>query len=66
MGLNMAKDKLKITLVKSFAAELPAHRRTVKALGLKRVSSSVIKKNNEAMRGMASAIRHLVSVEEIG
>ena len=47
---------LKITLIKSVAHRLPKQRTIVKSLGLGRVSSSVVKPNNEATRG---AIFHL-------
>ncbi len=56
---------LKITLIKSAAHRLPKQRAIVKSLGLVRVSSSVVKPNNEATRGAIFHIAHLVSVEEV-
>ncbi|CAH0416590.1 50S ribosomal protein L30 [Periweissella fabaria] len=55
---------VKITLVKSAAHRLPKQRAIVKALGLNKVNSSVIKPDNEATRGAVFLIAHLVSVEE--
>jgi large subunit ribosomal protein L30 len=56
---------VKITLVKSAAHRLPKQRAIVKALGLGRVNSSVVKPDNEATRGAVFLISHLVSVEEV-
>ncbi|QBO36013.1 50S ribosomal protein L30 [Periweissella cryptocerci] len=56
---------VKITLVKSAAHRLPKQRAIVKALGLGRVNSSVVKPDNDATRGAVFLISHLVSVEEV-
>ena len=56
---------LKITLIKRAAHRLPKQRAIVKSLVLGRVSSSVVKPNNEATRGAIFHIAHLVSVEEV-
>ncbi len=56
--------ELKITLVKSTIGSLPKHRRTVEALGLKKLNSTVVKPNNAATLGMVQQVRHLVKVEE--
>jgi len=57
--------KLKITLVKSTIGAIPKHKKTVEALGLKKTSKSVIKEDNDAIRGMINQVRHLVKVEQI-
>lgn len=57
--------EIKITLVKSTIGSKPKHRKTVQALGLRKTNSSVIQKDNEAIRGMITQVRHLVKVEEI-
>ena len=59
------ENQLKITLVKSTISSLKKHKATVEALGLKKIGQSVIKKDNDAMRGMIFKVQHLVSVEEI-
>lgn len=56
---------LKITLIRSAAHRLPEQRKTVKALGLGRVNSTVILPDNAANRGALLKIAHLISVEEI-
>lgn len=64
----MAKSSekmLKVTLVKSTISSLEKHKKTVQALGLKKIRSSVVVKDNPAMRGMIFAVRHLVTVEEV-
>jgi len=56
--------ELKITLVKSTIGAIPKHRRTVAALGLKKLNKTVILPDNPATRGMVHQVRHLVKVEE--
>ncbi len=59
----MAK-KLRITLVKSPLARNPKHRRTAKALGLKKIGQTVEHKDTPVIRGMANSIGYLLDVEE--
>jgi len=56
---------IKITLVKSTIGAIPKHKKTVQALGLKKINSSTIQQDNVAIRGMANQVSHLVKVEEI-
>ena len=58
-------DKVKITLVKSTIGAIPKHKKTVEALGLHKLNSSVEQPNNKATQGMVAQVRHLVKVEEI-
>ena len=44
-------DKLKITLVKSPIGAVPKHKKTVAALGLKKLNKSVEMPDNAAVRG---------------
>ena len=57
-------DKVKVTLIKSTIGAVPKHRRTVEALGLKKVNKTVVLPDNAATRGMVQQVRHLVKVEE--
>lgn len=57
--------ELKITLVKSTIGSIPKHKKTIQALGLRKLNKSVIKKDNSATRGMIKQVSHLVKVEEI-
>ncbi len=56
---------LKIKLVKSTIGAKPMHRKTIEALGLKKIRQVVEKQDNAAMRGMIHQVRHLVEVEEV-
>ena len=58
----MAK-KLKVTLVRSGINRLEAQKRTVRALGLRKMHMSVLVPDNQAVRGMIRAVAHLVKVE---
>ena len=55
---------LKITLVKSTIGAVPKHKKTVEALGLRKVNKPVVLPDNAAVRGMVQQVRHLVKVEE--
>jgi large subunit ribosomal protein L30 len=58
-------EKLKITLVKSTIGSIPKHKKTVEALGLRKLHKSVEMPDNAAVRGMVDQVRHLIKVEEI-
>ena len=58
-------EKLKITLVKSTIGAIPEHKKTVEALGLKKLNKTVEIPDNAATRGMVAQVKHLVKVEEI-
>ena len=55
---------LKITLVKSTIGAVPKHKKTVEAIGLKKVNKTVELPDNAATRGMIKQVQHLVKVEE--
>ena len=57
-------EQLKITLVKSTIGSIPKHKRTVQALGLRKLNQQVVQKDNPAIRGMVGEVSHLVKVEE--
>ncbi|GMO51252.1 MAG: 50S ribosomal protein L30 [Treponemataceae bacterium] len=57
--------KIKITLVRSTIGQKPAKRATVRSLGLRKISSSVVQEANPSVLGMVAAISHLVKVEEL-
>lgn len=60
----MAK-KLKITQVRSGIGRPETHRRTLRALGLKRHQQSVVHQDTPALRGMIFQVQHLVKVQEL-
>ena len=55
---------LKITLVKSTIGAIPKHKKTVEALGLKKMHKTVVLPDNAETRGMVQQVRHFVKVEE--
>jgi len=57
--------KLKVKLVKSPIGYAQDQKDTVKALGLRKLNSEIIKVDNAAVRGMIFKVKHLVSVEEV-
>ncbi len=59
------EKKLRITLVKSPIGAIPKHRKTVEALGLRKLNKTVEMPDNESIRGMVWHVKHLVKVEEI-
>jgi large subunit ribosomal protein L30 len=58
-------NKLKVTLVKSTIGAIPKHKKTVEALGLKKLNKTVEMPDNASVRGMLFHVKHLVKVEEI-
>jgi large subunit ribosomal protein L30 len=60
----MAAKKLKVTLVRGLSGQKPAHRKTVAALGLRRVGATVEHDGSPAILGMVRAVAHLIRVEE--
>ena len=61
----MAEQKmLKITLVKSPIGAVPKHRKTVEAMGLRKLHKTVELPDNDATRGMIRQVNYMVKVEE--
>lgn len=57
-------NMLKITLIKSTIGTKPQHRKTVKALGLRKIRHTVEQPDNPQIRGMVEKVKHLVEVQE--
>ncbi len=60
-----ATKNLRIRLVRSTIACIPAHRATVKALGLRKLNAVVEHAATPAILGMVNAVSYLLDVEEI-
>ncbi|MDR2588834.1 MAG: 50S ribosomal protein L30 [Spirochaetales bacterium] len=58
-------EKIEIRLIRSVIGGKPAQRKTVQALGLRKINSTVVQKDNPAIRGMVRTVSHLVEVREI-
>ena len=57
--------QLQITLVKSTIRAKKKQAATIEALGLKKIGSVVVQKDNPPIRGMIKVVSHLVKVEEV-
>ena len=57
--------QVKVTLTKSLIGRPADQRATVKALGLKKTNSQVVKEVTPQVEGMLHKVRHLVKVEEV-
>ena len=55
---------LKITLKKSLIGRSKDQLATIEALGLRKIQQTVVKPDNEAIRGMVAKVNHLVEVSE--
>ncbi|MDW7676949.1 MAG: 50S ribosomal protein L30 [Bacillota bacterium] len=56
---------VKIKLTKSLIGRLPKQRKTVTALGLKKIGQVVEKEMTPSLMGMIEKVKHMVEVEEI-
>lgn len=56
--------KVQITLVRSPVACLPRQRRTLRALGLKKIGGAVEHKDVPEIRGMIKVVDFMVTVEK--
>ncbi len=57
--------KLKITQVRSAIDRTEPQKRTIRALGIKRLGRPVVQNDTPQIRGMIYKVRHLVDVQEI-
>ena len=57
--------QLRITLRRSTIGRVPKHRRTIKALGLRKLGHTVIQPDTPQIRGMIRQVAFMVEVEEI-
>ena len=58
--------KLRITWVKSGIGYAQNQKKTLKALGFRRLNQSVVHEDSASLRGMVNKVRHLVKVEAEG
>ena len=62
----MAKNKkIKITLVKSPIGYKEKAKKTLEALGLRRMNQSIEHNSNDSIMGMIKIVDYLIKVEEI-
>ena len=65
MAKKPAEKQLKVTQIKSGIGFPADQKRTVRALGLKRINDSVVQSDSPAVLGMIFKVKHLVKVEEL-
>jgi len=58
-------DKLKVTQIRSVIGQVEKHKRTIEALGLKRIRHTVVHDLTPAIQGMLTQVKHLVTVEKV-
>jgi large subunit ribosomal protein L30 len=57
--------QLKLTLTRSLIGYTKDQKLTVKALGLGKIGTQVVKEDNPTIRGMVHKVEHLLKVEEV-
>ncbi|OPL19943.1 MAG: 50S ribosomal protein L30 [Candidatus Aegiribacteria sp. MLS_C] len=62
----MAEKTLRITQVKSAIGRQIAQKRTLEALGIRKLNQTVVHLDTPQIRGMINRVAHLLEVEEVG
>ncbi len=58
-------QKLKITQVRSAIGRHVSQKKTVRALGIRKMHQTVVHDDTPQIRGMITKVRHLLEVEEV-
>ena len=58
-------DQLKVTQVKSSIGTIPKHRKTLQALGLKKIGQTRIHQKSPALMGMIKTVDYLLKIEKV-
>lgn len=65
MSKSETVKQIRIKFVKSMNGAKDPHRRTIRALGLTKLQSEVVKNATPEILGMVHLVRHLVQVTEV-
>ena len=65
MAKKSEAKKVRITQVRSGIGRKEGHRRTIRALGIKRHQQSVVHELTPAIEGMIKKVSYMVEVEEV-
>jgi len=65
MAKRKVEKRIRITLVRSPIGYSLRQKRTVRALGLRRMHQSIEQHDGPVVRGMIAKVEHLVAVEEL-
>jgi large subunit ribosomal protein L30 len=57
--------RLRITWKKSAIGQQGGQKRTIQALGLRRLGQTVEHSDSRSVRGMITKVKHLVAIEEV-
>ena len=58
-------SKLRVTQVRSIIDRPERQKRTMKAIGLRKMNQTVEVENSPEMKGMIASVAHLLKVEEV-
>jgi large subunit ribosomal protein L30 len=61
----MADRTLRITQIKSAIGRKEVQKRTLEALGIRRLNQTVVHRDGPEIRGMINRVVHLLKVEEV-
>ena len=64
MALKKEK-KIRVTQIRSIIGQKPSHRKTIEALGLKKIGQSKEFNDTPQIRGMITKVNHMLTWEEI-
>jgi len=56
--------KIKVTQIKSGIGSTKRQKRTLEALGIRKMNNAIEVENNPQIQGMITKVRHLLKVEE--
>jgi len=65
MSTDQPVKRIRIKWVKSLSGAKLMHRRTIRALGLRKLQSEVVQDASPQILGMVRGVRHLVIVTEV-
>ena len=58
-------SKIKVKLIKSIAGQISKNKKTVKALGLKKIGDEKTFEKNDAIMGMIKKVSYMLEVNEM-
>ncbi len=61
----MSKNKIEIMQIKSAIGYNVKVKKTLEALGIKKMNHKIIKDDNVAVRGMINKVQHLIKYKEV-
>ena len=62
--MSKTKRRVSVKLIRSIIGRLPAHKDTIRGLGLKRMHQTVILEDTPSVRGMINKVSYLLEVKE--